>query len=258
MTIEWSWIVLVQKLVMLNCCICDRAPQYLPTLGSRSLARWSPYLLLFLLTLLSSSLSLSLLPLSLSSPARWSPYWGMHSSRASATSQLIGDLEMMTSLALDPSRLRRRRPSLVTASQSRLLTQQVLDGKPQPRFCDHTFVFFLSTYFLFRGTSYLRWNTFACLQIVAEVDTRSRIEGQLWISFCKSFQCNVMIWFNIFLLKVRISATTPVGDLEAEVAVHKENFIHGFSLHQVPNYLLYLFLTCILRKPKMNYGSKTQ
>ena len=185
------------------------------------------------------------MPLSLLSLARLSPYWGTHSSRASATSQLIGDLEMMTSLALLPSRLRRRRPSLVTASQSRLLTQQVLDGKPQPRFCDHTFVFFLSTYFLFRGTSYLRWNTFACLQIVAEIDTRSRIEGQLWISFCKSFQCNVMIWFNILLLKVRISATTPVGDLEAEVAVHKENFIHGFSLHQVPNYLLYLFLTSI-------------
>ena len=164
----------------------------------------------------------------------------MHSSRASATSQWIGDLEMMTSLALDPSRLRRRRPSLVTASQSRLLTHQVIDGKPQPRFSDQTFVSFMLTYFLFQGTSYLRWNTFACLQIVAEIDTRSRIEGQLWISFCKSFQCNVMIWFNIFLLKVRISATTPVGDLEAEVAVHKENFIHGFSLHQVPNCLLYL------------------
>ena len=44
---------------------------------------------------------------------------------------------------------------------------------------------------------------------------------------------------------MRISATFPVGDLEAEVAVHKENFIHGFSLHQVPNYLLYLFLTSI-------------
>ena len=101
------------------------------------------------LTLLSSSLSLSLLPLSLSSPARWSPYWGMHSSRASATSQWIGDLEMMTSLALLPSRLRRRRPSLVTASQSRLLTQQVLDGKPQPRFCDHTFVFFSCQHIFF-------------------------------------------------------------------------------------------------------------
>ena len=33
--------------------------------------------------------------------------------------------------------------------------------------------------------------------------------------------------------KVKISAATPVGDLELEVALEKENFIHGFSLHQV-------------------------
>ena len=40
---------------------------------------------------------------------------------------------------------------------------------------------------------------------------------------------------NVRLLsyKVKISAATPVGDLELEVALEKENFIHGFSLHQV-------------------------
>ena len=40
---------------------------------------------------------------------------------------------------------------------------------------------------------------------------------------------------NVRLLsyKVKISAATPVGDLELQVALEKENFIHGFSLHQV-------------------------
>ena len=43
-------------------------------------------------------------------------------------------------------------------------------------------------------------------------------------------------------MKVKISAATPVGDLELEVALQKENFIHGFSLHQVLTHLSFHYI----------------